>query len=65
MVSELDIWRSAQLVIKNHGTRATAEARRRAAELEAKGDVAGSTTWHRIAQAIAALQDDRPGGRVH
>jgi triphosphoribosyl-dephospho-CoA synthetase len=56
MVSDLDIWRSAHLVIEKHGEEAELAAALRADELLAKGDVEGERTWRRILAAIVKLQ---------
>lgn len=56
MVSDLDIWRSAHLVIEKHGDEAELAASLRADELLANGDVEGEQTWRRILAAIVQLQ---------
>ena len=56
MVSDLDIWRSAHLVIEKHGDKAELAASLRADELLANGDVDGERTWRRILAAIMKLQ---------
>lgn len=54
-VSDLDIFRAANLVIAQHGDGARQHARDRIADLAAKGDAEGAATWSRILLAIAAL----------
>ena len=56
MIDELDIWRSAYLVIEKHGDGAELAASLRADELLANGDVEGERTWRRIYAAIVKLQ---------
>lgn len=41
MISNLDIWRTAALMVKRHGEAAAMEATRRADELLVEGDTAG------------------------
>lgn len=46
--SDLDLWRSASIVIRQHGSRAPEEARNRADRLRQSGDQDGAETWWRI-----------------
>lgn len=55
-VSDLDIMRTAAIVIKQHGQSAGWFAGWRAAELRAAGDAAGAAVWQRILAAIDDLQ---------
>jgi hypothetical protein len=64
MISELDIWRAANLLIREHGAGAASEALRRAGQLLDRGDRDGWQLWARIRLAIEALQ--APGrGELH
>jgi hypothetical protein len=56
MISDLDIWRSANELIKQFGDTANIEAAARADELLAKGDIDGQRVWLRIARAVDELQ---------
>lgn len=56
MPSELDIYRSASVLIEHHGQGAKLEAAKRADAMLAKGDMEGHSVWLRIAQAIDTLQ---------
>jgi len=56
MVSEIDIWRAARLMVKRYGDGADIEAGKRAATLFEKADREGQRAWHRIIEAIDALQ---------
>ena len=56
MPSELDIYRSASVLIEHHGEEAKLEAAKRADAMLAKGDLEGRSVWLRIAQAIGTLQ---------
>ena len=55
MASELDIYRSANELIKQHGDAADIEAAMRADERLAAGDMEGEAVWLRIVKAIAEL----------
>ena len=61
MVSEIDIYRSANLIVQQHGDEARTHAATRADELLAAGDAAGGAVWLRIARAVDELQRDRLG----
>lgn len=60
MLSDRDIWTSANLMIKRYREDAAAEAAKRAEELSSEGDVDGQQAWLRIAKAIAWLQAPGP-----
>ncbi len=67
MVSELDIYRSAKLLVDRHGEDAATHAAMEADKLLAKGDMAGKRTWVRIMWAIEELEriEPRPGEAQH
>jgi hypothetical protein len=52
MISDLDIWRSANELIKQFGDTADIEAAARADALLGKGDLDGQRVWLRILKAI-------------
>ncbi len=56
----IDIWRSAQLMVKQHGLFALQECRDRADELAAAGDVMGQTMWLAIRRAAKSLLEHGP-----
>ncbi len=56
MISDLDIWRSANELIKQFGDTADIEAAARADALLDKGDLDGQRVWLRILKAIAEMQ---------
>ncbi len=56
MISDLDIWRAATLLIGRYGARADLMLDR--------GDFEGQSVWMRIRRAIEALQAP-PSGRLH
>ncbi len=67
MTSDIDIYRSANELIKQHGEVADIEAAMRADERLAAGDMEGEAVWLRIVKAIEELlSEDRPKGeKVH
>ncbi|MCH7692523.1 MAG: hypothetical protein IID50_03665 [Proteobacteria bacterium] len=67
MTSDLDVYRSANELIKQHGEVADIEAAMRADERLAAGDMEGEAVWLRIVKAIEELQSqERPGdAEVH
>ncbi len=61
MTSDLDIYRSANELIKQYGEAADIEAAMRADERLAAGDMDGEAVWIRILKAIEELlSDERP-----
>ena len=64
MTSDLDIYRSANELIKQHGDAADIEAAMRADELAEDGDMEGRAVWLRIVKAIEELRQREPGDRA-
>ncbi len=63
MLEDLDIYRSANLMIRQHGDDATIEAAKKADAMATKGDREGARTWLRVLQAIDQLQaKEQPDG---
>ncbi len=61
MTSNLDIYRSANEIIKQHGEDAPIHAAMRADELMETGDMDGRVVWLRIVKAIEELlSKERP-----
>ena len=60
MVAEIDIWRTAHLLMKQHGDDAGFVAAQRADALMAQGDRLGCAVWFKIWHAIKALQSEKP-----
>ncbi len=60
MTSDLDIYRSANELIKQHGDAADIEAAMRADERLAAGDMEGEAVWLRI---VKAIEEPRPSSR--
>ncbi len=67
MTSDIDIYRAAHELIKQHGEAADIEAAMRADERLAAGDMEGEAVWLRIVKAIEELvSEERPGdAKVH
>ena len=61
MPSDLDIYRSANELIAQHGDEAPIHAAMRHDELLEAGDLDGCATWKRIIKAIDELQNTAPG----
>ena len=55
-MTELDIWRSANILLKRYGSEAVFIATNRADALLDQGDVQGCSAWVRIAKAITDLE---------
>ena len=62
MTSDLDIYRTARLLIEQHDVEAPIHAAMRADELLDAGDLDGCAVWKRIIRAIEELQDRGPPG---
>ena len=56
MISDLDIYKAATLVIKRHGGDAVIEAARMVDRMLELGDLEGRDLWCRIRSAIEVLQ---------
>ena len=56
-MEKIDIWRSAQQMIFEHGTDARPEAIRLAAKMLERGDYEGYRVWGLIWTAIKVLQE--------
>lgn len=66
MTDEIDIYRSANLLIKQHGqVSAEIAAAQRVDEMLTAGDMDGRRTWLRILEAIKELSDTTPTGAIH
>ncbi len=67
MTSDLDIYRSANLLVKQHGEDAPIHAAMRADAMLEAGDLDGYRTWKRILWAVRELQwaEPGPGEAVH
>jgi hypothetical protein len=63
MIPDLDIYRSANLLVKRHGQDAPIHAAMRADAMLEKGDLDGYAAWKRIIKAVEELlSKERPAG---
>ncbi len=67
MIPDLDIYRSANVLVKHHGQDAPIQAAMRADAMLEKGDLDGYAVWKRILRAVEDLQGTAPksGEAVH
>lgn len=65
MPSDLDIYRTANLCIQQHGEDAELYAGQRIDELLDAGDIDGRVVWMRVLDAIKELQNTETGDVVH
>ena len=64
MISDLDVFRSAKLLVKQHGDEAPIHAAMKADDMLEKGDMDGAAVWRRIVKATEELLSTRPGDGV-
>ena len=62
MPDDLDIYRSAKLLIDQHGEDAPIFAAMQADRQMQAGDLDGCATWKRILKAVEELLDENPPG---
>ena len=60
MISDLDIHRSANILVNQHGQDAPVHAAMRADAMLEKGDLGGYAVWRRILRAVGELQGTEP-----
>jgi len=65
LASHLDIYRTAHLLIKQHGEEASIHAAMKADEMLAQGNLDGKAVWMRVIEAIGELQASEPEGTLH
>ncbi len=65
-MQEIDIWRTANLLIEQHGAQAIVVAAQRQVAILQNGDEDGARVWLRVIRSIDQLMRQRPenGGRV-
>ncbi len=63
MTSDLDIYRTANVLIRDHGEDADLEAAQRADAMLEKGSVDGQRVWKRVLKAIKEIQREERGSR--
>ncbi len=61
MISDLDIWRSANVLIKQHGDQPEAEAQKRVDAM--RDNTAGRRVWLDILAKVKELRRVEPGER--
>ena len=66
MIPDLDVYRSAQVLIREHGGDASTHAAQEAAAMLDRGDMDGRAVWLRILAAVETLLATAPdGAAVH
>jgi len=66
-MEEIDIWRSAALLVRQHAADAELQAERHMQAMIERGDPQGVAVWKRILRAIADLRRDmdRDADQLH
>jgi len=59
-VNAIDVWRSAHLLLQQHGKEALVIATERSDALLDSGDTSGSRVWMQIVRAIIDLERTEP-----
>ena len=65
MIAEIDIYRTANLLIQQHGEEASIHAAMKADEMLEKGDLDGKAVWLRVVKAIEELHATEPEEVLH
>jgi len=60
VLEPIDIWRSAQVMVKRHGLFAQQKCRQHADQHAADGDTDGETVWEAIRRAAESLLENDP-----
>ena len=60
MITDIDIYRCAEMIVRQHGEDAALFAAERADALLAAGDVEGQVIWKRIVRAVVDIQQRTP-----
>lgn len=60
MTSDLDIFRTANVLVKHYGEDADLEAAQRADAMLEKGSVDGQRVWKRVLAAVKEIQRQEP-----
>jgi hypothetical protein len=56
VTSNLDIYRTASVLIREHGEDAALEAAQRADAMLERGDLEGAAVWRRVLKAVEEMQ---------
>ena len=59
-MDEIDVWRAAQLLIRQHGDLAELEATKHSLAMAERGDTAGEAVWTRVLRTIEKLRKTSP-----
>jgi hypothetical protein len=65
MTSQLDIYRAAQVLLKQYGDEAFSIAMKRAKALAGQNDIERAAMWLGVMRAIRALTSTTPDGPTH
>ncbi len=60
MASDIDIYRTANVLVKHYGEDATLEAAQRADAMLEKGSLDGQRVWKRVLAAVKEIQRKEP-----
>jgi hypothetical protein len=64
-MEDIDIWRTAKLLVDRHGKDAELEACQRADQALGNGDIAGLRTWKKVRDAVVTLNRRQPPAGEH
>lgn len=66
-MNDLDVYRTAAILVREHGEDAPIHAAMRADELLDKGDLDGAAVWRKVIEAVGELLREGPGDgeRIH
>jgi hypothetical protein len=59
-MEEIDIWRTAKILLDTHGDKAWLEAAQRADLAVEQGNAAAESVWKRVGRAVEELQRQKP-----
>ena len=65
MPTNLDIWQAANILVRQHGDKATGEAHKHLAAVIARGDAEGEAVWRRVLETIPRLLAMKSDGEVN
>jgi len=65
LTAEIDIYRTANLLIQRHGEEPAIHAAMKADEMLKAGDMDGKAVWLQVGKAIEELQATESEGAVH
>ena len=65
MVSQKDVYITAQMLLKKHGDKANSYAHHMMLSLMEKDDLQGAGVWLSIGQAIEDLRNKKRQGKLH